>query len=119
MPLRLFNAAVNPAHLYQPAKLTVYFQNINGWTKRKKKADIKSCAKTQKADVILLAHTNLTADMSPIFFFPYTVYQYNTERNFSGVAILIKRDIRHKLINKKFDGEILIGSPSTIRRPIF
>ena len=109
MPLRLFNNYVNPNHLYQPGNIAIYFQNINGWTRdeeNRKINDLKLFIRRQKADVICLAHTNLNEESNPIFFYPYNVYMHNTERLFSGVAILVKRDIEHSLINKKFDGLI-------------
>ena len=90
---------------HQPLNLMILFQNINGW--HCKKSNLRLDYEEIKPDIILLAHTNIHGTVQPIRLFPYTVYMHNTAQNFSGVAILIKRDINHSLINRKFDGDTL------------
>ena len=118
MPLRLFNNVAPINHQYRPGNLTIFFQNINGWSSKEKREDIKTFVRRQRADIVLFAHTNLDKDTNPIFFYPYVVYQHNTERLCSGVAILIKRDIEHKIINRKFKSDTLAIEVSTSQGPI-
>ena len=101
---------------YQPNRLNVIFQNINGW--HNKKEDLKLDYRRHNPDVILLACTNIYNGKKPIYFYPYTVYQQNTEENWSGVAILVKRDIDHHLVNHKFNDDTLAIRVETSLGPI-
>ena len=53
-----------------------------------------------------------------IKFFPYSCYEYNTARVHSGVAILIKRHIKHYQIFYKFGSDTLAIKVETRSGPI-
>ena len=71
-----------------------------------------------RADVYLLAHTNIFPPYKNIKLLGYTSYCYNTAGYNSGVAILIKSDIQHSLINKTFDGDTLAITAETTTGPV-
>ena len=106
----------NNRYFVNPRNLKIFFQNINGWTNKREalKVDIRSL----NPDIILLAHTGIHGDMPRIHFYPYKVYHHNTAARYSGVAILIKPDISHKLINHRFVGDTLAISVDTSMGPI-
>ena len=70
------------------------------------------------ADILLLAHTNIFPPYKDIKLLGYTVYCYNTAQNHSGVAILIRSDIQHNIINKKFEGDTLAIKIETTTGPV-
>ena len=104
------------ANLVQARLLKIYFQNINGWIG--KKTALKYDIGKLNPDVVLLAHTNIFERSKPLKFYPYVVYTHNTGRHHSGVAILIKPDIQHSIIKKRFDGDTLAIKIETSMGPI-
>ena len=94
-------------NFFQPTHFKIFFQNINGW--HSKKSTLKYHIRKFNPEIILLANTNVYDNQDkPIKFHPYKVYQRNTKTSIGrGVAILIKTDIKHQIINKKFDGDTL------------
>ena len=100
----------------QICDLKVIFQNINGWYG--KEDALKLYYSQENPDIILLAHTNHFPPRSAIKIHPYIVYTCNTAQLYSGVAILVKRDIEHSLIDKKFDGDTLAIKVETSIGPI-
>ena len=99
-----------------PRNLKIFFQNINGWTNKREalKVDIRRL----NPDIILLAHTGIHSDMLRIHFYPYKVYYHNTAARYSGVAILVKPDISHNLINQRFVCDTLAINVDTSMGPI-
>ena len=68
-------------------------------------------------DIILLAHTNIHPPKI-LKFHPYIVYTHNIDRYASGVAILIKPEIKHSKINRPFIGDTLAIKVDTTLGPI-
>ena len=98
-----------------PNKLKILFQNINGWNSKK---DALTHHYTQiDPDIILLAHTNIHPPKT-LKLHPYTVYTHNTARVAAGVAILIKPNIKHSLINHTFRGDTIAINIDTSLGPI-
>ena len=72
-------------------------------------------------DVILIAHTGLKDDddKQRLKMSPYTCYQFNPTGNFyAGVGILIKKNIKHKLVTHKFQHDTIAIQVETPTGPI-
>ena len=102
------NANRNKVH---PRNMKIFIQNINGW--HGKKMALKYDIRKHNPDIILFAHTNIFGTTPPIFFYPYMVYHHNTQGRASGVAILVKPDIQHSLVDHNFQGDTLAIKVST------
>ena len=79
--------------------------------------NIKYALNKYNPDIILIADTGLTS-VQPLKFFPYIVYKYNTQGLHSGVAILIKPNIQHKLVKHKFEHDTIAIQVETLSGPV-
>ena len=95
--------------------LKIIFQNINGWSSRPQ--EHKYALNKYNPDIILIADTGLTS-VQPLKFFPYIVYKHNTQGLHSGVAILIKPNIQHKLVKHKFEHDTIAIQVETLSGPV-
>ena len=95
--------------------LKIIFQNINGWSSRSQ--EHKYALNKYNPDIILIADTGLTS-VQPLKFFPYIVYKHNTQGLHSGVAILIKPNIQHKLVKHKFEHDTIAIQVETLSGPV-
>ena len=106
-----------PAKSLPPHHLKIAFQNINGWNEDKKPA-LTQYFTQLNPDIILFAHTNIHANTAPLKLHPYTVYMHNTDTQYSGVAILVKPNIKHCLVNHQFRGDTIAITVETSLGPI-
>ena len=100
----------------RPHKIKIVFQNINSWNN--KQNALKQHYEEISPDIILFAHTNIYPPLRPIKFHPYITYMHNTATIYSGVAILIKPDIKHSKITHKFTGDTIAIQIETSLGPI-
>ena len=99
--------------------IKVAFQNVNGW--KNKVDDIRCSFLNLDLDVILVAHTGLKDGIKEdlLKLNPYISYQHNpTGAHYAGVGILVKRNIKHKLISRKFRHDTIAIQIETPTGPI-
>ena len=101
---------------FQANNLKIIFQNINGWLG--KKDTLTPILQNLNPDIICMAHTNIHPPHSPIKIHPYITYDCNTVGLYSGVAILIKKDILHSPVNRAFFGDTVAIKVETTMGPI-
>ena len=102
--------------LPNPNHIKVTFQNINGYIEKERA--IQQIYTRLNSDIILFAHTNIAPPTAPINIHPYITHMHNTARYHSGVAILVKPHITHKIVTHNFRGDTLAIQVETSTGPI-
>ena len=112
----VINQQINQNQPLPTTSLRIIFQNVNGWGTNE--ILHKQFLSKYNPDIILINDTGIEQN-GTIKLYPYICYHVNKEKEKSGAAILIKRNIQHTRVNpRKFHHDTVAVTVETKTGPI-